>query len=415
MERRKRQREEESYYDPLNRRRAGRDDRRGERDESYEEYNDPLRRKAAGRADRKGDRDEAYEEYADPVRRRSLGRSERAEERAEGRELYDEPYRRRGVARGDRAGDRAEDREIFDEPFRRGAVERGDRAGQRQETREVYDSQYDEARSDRRNESEELGLGAARRQNEYGEGDINQYRREESSAEFSRQADNATSIFDQTGNPQPLEDFYNDVYPDDGQVTIEKLPDGTYQADFGEGFGEPKTKEEVLAGSIEFFRNAPQMREENRGYGIGGYSGAGGRTRGGGRSGRGTTVKKSAWESKIDRTISDLVRHGDMSVSEATMEAHARAAQSSQTPPEEAIQKFYTTMVKELMGGMGDMSLLDDGEREEKMAQAEQLADTMTQKFADQYFGGGRPEAGMDRPVEEEGNDYLDSLLEDAL
>lgn len=408
--RRERQETEEAWSDPMKKRRATRTD-------EYEEFEDPLKRAGATRRDTAEGREEDYQTFADPARRRNLERRDRSGARIEEYEVYNEPSKYRAADRADRAGGRAEEREIFDEPYRQRGLERGDRAGDRQEEREIYDEPSRRRGVDR-------GDAAGARQEEYGEGDINQYRREEGSREFSDQSNRATTIFDQTGNPQPLEDFYNDIYPDDGEISIEKNQDGTYTATYGDGtVVENQTKEDVLAGSIKFFGEAPQMADLATGYGGGGYrSGVGGRARfaggtRGGRGGRGGAAAGGTWEGKINRTINDLVEYGGMPVREAVMEAHARASQSSNTPPREAISGFYEKMVTSLQKSMGDMSMLDPEEQEQKMQRVRDLADTMTDEFAAKYFGGEQQEeAGREQPGEEDGgNDYLQDLIDNSL
>lgn len=416
MERRGRQRKQEAWRDPMDKRKAVRGEGRDERVEAYEEYSDPYKRRSLERGEGSAIREEDYQEFADPSRRRALERSDRSGMRIDEFEEFNDPYRRRGVERGERGAVRGEERELYDEPYRRRGVERGDRGGERAEERELYDEPF-------RRRGVERQDAAGARQEEYGEGDINQYRKEESSAEFAEQSRNAIAIFDQTGNTQPLEDFYNDIYPDDGTVAIESNPDGTYTATYGDGtVSEPQSKEDLLRGSEKFFSEAPQMDNLNVGFGGRGYSsGTGGRRGGAGGRRGGPAVKQSAYMEKVTRLAQDLQQYDGMPRGEAIMEAHARAAQSSRTPPEEAIQKFYANMQKEMLAAMGDIGLRDPEEQEAMIARAEELAGRMTDTFAEKYFGeGGRPgpsgrDEGRDGPVEDEGNDYLQDLIDNSL
>jgi hypothetical protein len=284
--------------------------------------------------------------------------------------------------------------------------------------------------ADRADEMGGYAANDARRTDRFGEVQMDGMERAVAGDEYIRNARAAIANFTATGNPVALEDFYNNMYPDDGQVTIEKLPDGKYRGTFSNGETREVTKEELIKGSEQFFMSHPQASESGYGMGIGmpGMSVSGPRgsySRGGiGTGARGTgysSSKPSAYREKVEMLANSLMQNEGMNRIEALAQAHREASYSSRTPPDEAAREFYADILPELLPDRDMMMAMSPEEQEAAYAEAESRAQQITENYlSNSYKGynqegsgiGGGETGGGDQSFEVP-QEHIDALMAD--
>lgn len=366
---------------------------RRERELANEEYYDPIQREAAGIGLESARRKSSFDEYADPYQRRGLERGDRMGAMAIDDAEFSQPIRRRGLERADRAGQSAEEDYEYRRPLERRALERGDRAGQRAEEDADFSRPYDRRGIERQDQAGQRAEAQGVRANKVDEALFQDFERGQGAEEYYRSAKNALANFAANGNPVALEDFYNNMYPDDGTVKIERLPDGTYKGTYGDGRTSTATKEELQKGSEALFMQHPSLNDAGAGagYGAGGYGvrtgGIGGRRGAGGYGG--AYGKPSAHTEKINMLAEDLLRSGEAkNPVEARMMAHAEASYKTQQRPEEAARDFYVDMLEALMPDSGEMAYKSPEERQQVIEEAKMTARELTEDYRDRYLSG---------------------------
>lgn len=356
-----------------------------------EEWEDPYDEEQAGIKMRGSRRSDSREEFEDPYAREATVRTDRVARQAESDADFARPYVQEGIER--RAGRAEQDQQDYDNygrGFAQSGAERDNlRAGQDQEDYE-FGRGYDRVEVGRDAEASGLDLQSKRNRSEVDEADMNSFRRAETGDEYARNAKNAVANFAATGNPVALEDFYNNMYPDDGQVTIKKLANGEYEATYADGTTSIATKEELIEKSESFFMSHPSLQDRGMG-GFGGYGGSRGSMGGSiGRGGRrGSVGKESAYLSQVRSMASSFMDQG-MDKIDAIARAHQEAGYSKRKPPQEAASDFYGDILEELMPSEDAVRRFrnDPEGLDAAYAQAEERAAQMTRNFVRDYQTG---------------------------
>lgn len=318
---------------------------RRERDLRREKFLDPAEEETTGINLRKSRADEEDRDFRRPIDRRLLERADISSEMSLDDQRFAQPLNRIGRVREERTAAQAEKDADFARPF-------------------AEDRLRKQATIDDHN------VNTAKRQDRYSEIQF-------SAEERMEQARNAVGILKMTGDPKAMEDWYNNLYEDDEDVTIERVGENEYVLTHSSGMPPKKaTREEIIQGFEEHMMGEASMRF------LGG-GGMGGSIRGSSRGGR---TSQSAANQNLDRKINDYIRSG-MDPLEATMQAHEEASYKASKSPQEAANEFYKSMVEKLLPQ--DMAYMSPEEREEAIGQAEEQAERMTQRF-ESYLGGGR-------------------------
>ena len=394
---------------------------RRQRTVDREVWQDPYDEEMAGIKMSSARRGESREEFEDPYGRKGVVRADRRADQAEADADYARPYTRRGIGRQDVLGEMAVDDAQYEQPFNRRSIVRGDESAERENEFGRFTDNYRRQAAVRENETGELGLDTARDTREVFESDMNSFRRGETGDEYVRNARNAVANFEASGDPVSLEDFYNNMYPDDGTISIKKLPDGTYEGTYGDGTVVQTTKEELIEKSEDFFMSHPTVQESGMaGFGGGGYGGGrggrGGRGRpggglGGSRGGR-STGKQSAYAERIYMEAENNMRQG-MSKVEAFAQAHRDAGYSKRVAPEEAAAGFFQDIFETLMPDPATFAYKSQSEQEAIKDAVWKEAQDYTERFMESYhsgYNGGRP--GIDQ--RDEGGGGFDAGPEDS-
>ena len=414
-------------------------DNRRQRTTRREGYLDPAEEEMTGIRMSGARRDEGFSEFSDPYRRRGVDRDDYSAERAVDDQDFARPFQRNAIRRGDTMGRMDVDDREYNTPFKRRANDRGDEMGERENEFGRFSDPYRREAAARENEMGVFARDDARDMREVMEGDMGNYRQAQEGQEYLTNANNAIGNFASTGNPTALEDFYNNMYPDDGQIEIKKLENGEYEMIHSSGKTTVTTRDELLRSSKESFMQHPSVsnsmyggRGLNRpGMSMSGASG-GSYSRGGigaGRAfgGRGSSGKDSAYLQEVYSRAETYMAQG-MNQIEAMAEAHAQASYKSQVSPQDARMAFFQDMVKQFMPAPEMQQMMSDEELSAAAAKAQAQAQELTQNFTEMYLNGyngggsgnahqGHQQGTSPNPGEDvEGeSDYLDDLINSQL
>ncbi|MDB4312117.1 hypothetical protein N9937_01675 [bacterium] len=402
---------DEAFYDPLRREKATIGMNKARRDERFDSENEERRLTEAEWNHLQAQREAELGEKGHEGAMAGIGQRDRAAERKDVLAGLDQPYAENRIRYQGGADQRQDD---LGRAGHEGAIAgiryADERAAQENELANAQ-APGKLAQVPRDNAQAAMDHEAAKRQELYGQGDMADYQKGQTYESYMDNAAKAVQNLEATGNPIAIQTFYNDMYDDDGEITITKNPDGTYTGDYGDGNVVPNIpKDELVAKTKEFFEAGAPPRGGmgmgiGGGYGMrGGMSGERGKSRG--RSGM-TTQKDSAWEKKVMALTRNNIQSKGMDEVQAYAEAIKEAGYESQKSPQEAGMEFYAKMLENLMPD--DKSMIFDQEGDEPgdakrraMDEAEAEAIRLTEKYMGIDFsgynggsGGGIPTGGQ--------------------